>query len=100
MILFDTHAHFNVQTPAQEQLERAIVSGFTGILAMGGSAEMNSCAIKLAKEFRVSGKPTELVKKRADLLFSSSKSIMLFSDDEIIEERYEKFRNIKELKEI
>lgn len=50
MILFDTHAHFNVQTLAQEQLERAIASDFTGILAMGGSAEMNSCAIKLAKE--------------------------------------------------
>lgn len=51
MILFDTHAHFNVQTPAKEQLEHAVEAGFVGILAMGGDVEMNSCAIELAKQY-------------------------------------------------
>ena len=51
MILFDTHAHFNVDTPTKEQMTRAVEAGFVGILAVGGSSEMNSCAIALAKEY-------------------------------------------------
>lgn len=51
MTLFDTHAHFNVQTPSDEQIKRAVEAGFVGILAMGGDEEMNACAIELGKAY-------------------------------------------------
>lgn len=54
MTYFDTHAHFYGETPAFEIasiMERALAAGVDQLIAVGGSAELNSGAVSVAKAY-------------------------------------------------
>ncbi len=54
MTYFDTHAHFYGNTPPAEHamvMKRAVEAGVTQLLAVGGSSDLNSGAIAVARAF-------------------------------------------------
>ena len=49
MEIFDTHCHFENDTPTSEVLARAKAAGVSRIMSVGGSAELNACAAAARK---------------------------------------------------
>lgn len=49
MEIFDTHCHFENDTPTSKVLVRAKAAGVSRIMAVGGSAELNACAAAARK---------------------------------------------------